>query len=39
VLKGATSVHEYEPGSWGPAEVDSSVSPPGGWQNPMVHVP
>jgi glucose-6-phosphate 1-dehydrogenase len=39
VLKGATSVHEYEPGSWGPAEVDSTVSPPGGWQNPMVHVP
>ena len=38
VLKGAASVYEYEPGSWGPAEVDSSVSPPGGWQNPMVHV-
>jgi glucose-6-phosphate 1-dehydrogenase len=39
VLKGATPVYEYEPGSWGPAEVDSSVSPHGGWQNPMVHVP
>jgi glucose-6-phosphate 1-dehydrogenase len=39
VLKGATPVYEYEPGSWGPVEVDSSVSPHGGWQNPMVHVP
>jgi glucose-6-phosphate 1-dehydrogenase len=35
VLKTGTPVHEYEPGSWGPGEVDQKVSPPGGWQNPV----
>ena len=35
VLKAGTPVYEYEPGSWGPAEVDQKVSPPGGWQNPV----
>jgi glucose-6-phosphate 1-dehydrogenase len=39
VLKAGTPVHEYEPGTWGPKEVDSLVSPPGGWQNPTVRVP
>ncbi len=34
VLKDDTPVYEYEPGTWGPSEVDSSVAPPGGWQNP-----
>jgi glucose-6-phosphate 1-dehydrogenase len=33
ILKTATPVYEYEPGSWGPAEADS-IAPPGGWQNP-----
>ena len=36
VLKAGTPVYEYEPGSWGPKEVDPRVSPPGGWQNPTV---
>jgi glucose-6-phosphate 1-dehydrogenase len=36
VLKAGTPVYEYEPGSWGPKEVDPRVSPPGGWQNPIV---
>jgi glucose-6-phosphate 1-dehydrogenase len=36
VLKDDTPVYEYEPGTWGPKEVDSSVTPPGGWQNPTV---
>jgi glucose-6-phosphate 1-dehydrogenase len=36
VLKSGTPVYEYEPGTWGPKEVDSGVSPPGGWQNPTV---
>ena len=36
VLKNSTPVYEYEPGTWGPKEVDSRVSPPGGWQNPTV---
>jgi glucose-6-phosphate 1-dehydrogenase len=36
VLKAGTPVHEYEPGTWGPKEVDTRVSPPGGWQNPRM---
>jgi len=39
VLKNGTPVYEYEPGTWGPKEVDSSVAPPGGWQNPSVKSP
>ena len=39
VLKAGTPVYEYEPGTWGPKEVDSRVSPPGGWQNPTVRLP
>jgi glucose-6-phosphate 1-dehydrogenase len=36
VLKAKTPVHEYEPNTWGPAEVDKQMVPPGGWQNPTV---
>jgi glucose-6-phosphate 1-dehydrogenase len=36
VLKAAPPVIEYEPNSWGPSEVEQQVSPPGGWQAPMV---
>jgi glucose-6-phosphate 1-dehydrogenase len=36
VLKKTIPVHEYEAGSWGPREVDKAVTPPGGWQNPIV---
>ena len=36
VLKAATPVYEYEPNTWGPQEVDETVTPPGGWQNPIV---
>jgi glucose-6-phosphate 1-dehydrogenase len=36
VLKAATPIDEYEPGTWGPREVDQKVSPPGGWANPIV---
>src|SRR5713226_5171114 len=39
VLKQGTPVYEYEPGTWGPKEVDSRVLPPGGWQNPIVSLP
>jgi len=34
VLKAGTPAYEYEPGSWGPGELDSTISPRGGWQNP-----
>jgi glucose-6-phosphate 1-dehydrogenase len=36
VLKANTPVYEYEPGTWGPKDVDEKVAPPGGWQNPQV---
>jgi glucose-6-phosphate 1-dehydrogenase len=36
ILKADTPVYEYEPNTWGPKEVDQSVSPPGGWQNPVL---
>ena len=36
VLNTDMPVYEYEPGTWGPKEVDQSVCPPGGWQNPVV---
>jgi glucose-6-phosphate 1-dehydrogenase len=37
VIKAPPPVEEYEPGSWGPSEVDRRVSPSGGWQNPTVN--
>jgi glucose-6-phosphate 1-dehydrogenase len=37
VLKADTPVYEYGPATWGPGEVDQKVSPPGGWENPMVN--
>jgi glucose-6-phosphate 1-dehydrogenase len=36
VLKAGTPVFLYEQGTWGPGEVDDKISPPGGWQNPIV---
>jgi glucose-6-phosphate 1-dehydrogenase len=36
VLKKGTPLHEYEPNTWGPREVSESVTPPGGWENPVV---
>jgi glucose-6-phosphate 1-dehydrogenase len=36
VLKTGTQVYEYEPGSWGPSEVNQKVLPPGGWENPVI---
>ena len=36
VLKADTPVYEYEPGSWGPSEVEERVSPAGEWDNPRV---
>jgi glucose-6-phosphate 1-dehydrogenase len=36
VLKSNTPVYEYEPGTWGPAEVDQRVVPPDAWNNPVM---
>ena len=33
VLKANTPIYQYEPGTWGPDEVER-VMPPGGWTNP-----
>jgi glucose-6-phosphate 1-dehydrogenase len=35
VLKANTPVYEYEPGTWGPAQVEQSMVPPDGWDNPV----
>jgi glucose-6-phosphate 1-dehydrogenase len=35
-LAADTPVYEYEPGTWGPKEVDGKMEPPGGWRNPVV---
>ncbi|MBZ5624570.1 MAG: glucose-6-phosphate dehydrogenase [Acidobacteriia bacterium] len=35
VLDNATPIHEYEPGTWGPAEAEA-IGPHGGWYNPRV---
>jgi len=35
VLKAGTPVFEYDPNTWGPAQVES-VTPSGGWQNPVL---
>ena len=36
VLKQGTQVYEYDPHTWGPAEVERRVMPPDGWQNPAI---
>jgi glucose-6-phosphate 1-dehydrogenase len=36
VIKANTPVYEYEPNTWGPAEVEQRIAPPGGWHNPVV---
>jgi glucose-6-phosphate 1-dehydrogenase len=34
ILGNATPIHEYEPGTWGPAEADRLTADVGGWHNP-----
>ena len=36
VLRAATPVHEYDPGTWGPREVERIVVPHEGWEDPVV---
>jgi glucose-6-phosphate 1-dehydrogenase len=36
MLKANTPVYEYEPGTWGPAEVEGRIVPPDGWHNPVI---
>jgi glucose-6-phosphate 1-dehydrogenase len=37
-LRAETPVYDYEPGTWGPSEVEQTVSPDGGWQSPTMAV-
>jgi glucose-6-phosphate 1-dehydrogenase len=39
VLKAATPVYPYEPHTWGPKEVEPTVVPPGGWDEPVAEEP
>jgi len=34
ILGNVTPVHEYQPGTWGPAEADRLATDVGGWHNP-----
>ncbi len=36
ILEKSTAVYEYDPGTWGPEEVNRLISPPGGWHDPVV---
>jgi glucose-6-phosphate 1-dehydrogenase len=36
ILGNVTPLHEYEPGSWGPAEAGSLAAGVGGWHSPSV---
>lgn len=35
-LQAGTPVYQYEPHTWGPSEVGEHVTPPDGWQNPVI---
>jgi glucose-6-phosphate 1-dehydrogenase len=34
VLANVTTVHEYDPGTWGPPEADRIIADNGCWENP-----
>jgi glucose-6-phosphate 1-dehydrogenase len=36
VLQAGTPVYEYDPGTWGPHEVETAVVPHDGWEDPVV---
>jgi len=36
VLKANTPVFGYDPGTWGPAQVNERIVPPDGWQDPAL---
>jgi glucose-6-phosphate 1-dehydrogenase len=35
VLEASDSLHEYEPGSWGPSQAEQLVADVGGWKSPV----
>jgi glucose-6-phosphate 1-dehydrogenase len=38
-LGAPSALHQYEPGSWGPAESDDLIARDGGWDNPILGQP
>ena len=36
ILGTDTPLHEYEPGTWGPADAERLAEPAGGWQCPIM---
>lgn len=36
ILTAGPPVEEYQPGTWGPADVNAKICPPEGWQDPVV---
>src|SRR5262249_7983908 len=36
VLGNMTPLGEYQPGTWGPREAGTKLTPPGGWQDPAL---
>ena len=36
VIQHGTPIYEYDPGTWGPVEMEKQLVPPGGWQDPEV---
>ena len=39
LLKPNTPMNEYEPGTWGPAQVEEKILPPDGWHNQVMATP
>ena len=39
VLGDVTPMYEYDPGTWGPPEVERFIVPPFGWRNPQAAAP
>jgi glucose-6-phosphate 1-dehydrogenase len=37
VLETASTLYQYDPGTWGPSEVDATLLPPRGWRNPQLN--
>jgi glucose-6-phosphate 1-dehydrogenase len=39
LIQAGTPVYEYHPRTWGPVEVEQSIAPPDGWNNPALNKP
>jgi glucose-6-phosphate 1-dehydrogenase len=37
ILEKSTALYEYDPGTWGPEEVNRLIAPPGGWHDPVIN--